>query len=205
MADSSRDRIVEAAYRTLVRNGYHDTSMKDIAEEAQVALGLAHYYFQTKEDLLVEAIRYGCAPVIREWHETAKSPRSLEAAVEVSRTGLELQKQELRRNLELFTLVFEMFGVGLHNPRIRAAVNEFVQEDRERIAAIARPVFAGLQAAPESEPDAVAAAIWACLNGITLQKLIDPAFDADRAIDALWEMITAFVRVNAGAPASRGD
>ncbi|TMD16238.1 MAG: helix-turn-helix transcriptional regulator, partial [Chloroflexi bacterium] len=44
MADTTRDRILEAAYRTLVRRGYHETSMKDIAEEAGVAPGLAHYY-----------------------------------------------------------------------------------------------------------------------------------------------------------------
>src|SRR5256885_709211 len=33
--------------------------MKDIAAEAGVAPGLAHYYFETKEDLLVAAIERG--------------------------------------------------------------------------------------------------------------------------------------------------
>ena len=57
----TRDRIVDAAHRTLVKSGYHDTSVKDIANAAGVAPGLVHYYFGTKADLLVAAIEYGCA------------------------------------------------------------------------------------------------------------------------------------------------
>src|SRR5947199_7403837 len=67
MPDQTKDRIVEAAYRTLVKRGYHETSMKDIAAEAGVAPGLAHYYFETKEDLLVAAIERGCEPAMRAW------------------------------------------------------------------------------------------------------------------------------------------
>ena len=50
MPDQTKDRIIDAAYRALVRQGYHETSMKDIAAEAGVAPGLAHYYFETKEE-----------------------------------------------------------------------------------------------------------------------------------------------------------
>src|SRR5690348_7533846 len=80
LSDATRDRILDAAYRTLVKRGYHDTSMKDIAEEAGVAPGLAHYYFESKEHLLVETIRHGCAPLIEEWHRRAAAgPQGLEA------------------------------------------------------------------------------------------------------------------------------
>ena len=197
MPDQTRDRIVDAAYRTLVRLGYHNTSMKDIAEEAGVAPGLAHYYFESKEELLVAAIRRACDPLVAEWHTTAAgvTPGDLGAAVAVGRQGLELEKQMLRQHLDLFTLVFDMIGVGLHNPRIAAAVHEFVQEDRVRIAAIVKAVIAGMPAPPTANPDSIAATVWASLNGITLQKLLDQDFDTDGAIDALWEMIAAFVGV----------
>ncbi|TME48464.1 MAG: helix-turn-helix transcriptional regulator, partial [Chloroflexi bacterium] len=67
--DQTKERIVDAAYRTLVKHGYHETSMKDIAAEAGLAPGLAHYYFETKEDLLVAAIEHGCEPVLRAWEQ----------------------------------------------------------------------------------------------------------------------------------------
>src|SRR5947209_20614329 len=97
MADTTRDRILEAAYRTLVRRGYHETSMKDIAEEAGVAPGLAHYYFESKEHLLVETIRHGCAPLIEEWHRRkAPGPPGLGGAVGLGAEGLGQQKRAVR-------------------------------------------------------------------------------------------------------------
>ena len=38
--ENSRDKILEAAFRLLSKKGYANVSMRDIAAEAQVALGL---------------------------------------------------------------------------------------------------------------------------------------------------------------------
>lgn len=198
MADQTKERIVEAAYRTLVRHGYHETSMKDIAAEAGLAPGLAHYYFQTKEDLLVAAIEYGCRPAIEAWEAAGLSltgpfPEDADP-LGFARTGFELAKQELRSYAGVFQLTFDMFGVGLHNPKIAAAVRAFIDERRAFIARIAQGVIAGMAERPASSADAIAGALWGSLHGIYLQKLMDPDFDADAAIDALNEMAIAFVR-----------
>ncbi len=202
MADQTKERIVEAAYRTLVRQGYHDTSMKDIAAEAGLAPGLAHYYFQTKEDLLVAAIEYGCRPAIDAWEAagiTKDGPLAEDAdPLELARTGLELAKQELRTYPGVFQLTFDMFGVGLHNPKIAAAVRAFIDERRDFIARLVRGVMAGTRARPEAPADAIAAAVWGSLHGIYLQKLMDPDFNSDAAIDALGEMAIALAGVTAG-------
>lgn len=50
-SESSRDRILSAAYRLLSEKGYANVSMRDIAKEADVALGLLTYHFYTKENL----------------------------------------------------------------------------------------------------------------------------------------------------------
>ena len=49
--ENSRDKILEAAFRLLSKKGYANVSMRDIAAEAQVALGLLTYHFRTKENL----------------------------------------------------------------------------------------------------------------------------------------------------------
>src|SRR5438270_4417898 len=116
MPDQTKDRIIEAAYQALVRRGYHETSMKDIAAEAGVAPGLAHYYFQTKEDLLVAAIERGCEPAMEAWAQAGLSltgplPEDAEP-MRFAAMGFELAKQELRTFRGLFLLTFDMFGVG---------------------------------------------------------------------------------------------
>jgi AcrR family transcriptional regulator len=195
--DQTKERIVDAAYRTLVKRGYHETSMKDIAAEAGVAPGLAHYYFETKEDLLVAAIEHGCQPVISAWQQagvdlTGPLPEDADPMM-VARVGFELAKEELKTYRGLFLLTFDMFGVGLHNAKIAGAVRTFIEERRAFIARITQGVIAGMADPPIASADAIAAAIWGSLHGIYLQKVMNPAFDADAAIDALSEMTIAFV------------
>ena len=200
MSDQTKDRIVDAAYRTLARRGYHETSIKDIAAEAGVARGLAHYYFQTKEDLLVAAIEHGCQPALDAWEAaglrpTGELPEDADP-LNLARLGFELAKQELRQYSDLFRLTFDMFGVGTHNPKIAAAVRQFIDERRAFIARISQGVIAGMRRKPDSSADTIAAAIWGSLHGIYLQKVIDPDFDAEGAIDALSEMVFAFASNN---------
>jgi len=194
--DQTKERIVDAAYRTLVRRGYHETSMKDIAAEAGVAPGLAHYYFETKEDLLVAAIEHGCQPLVGAWQEAGVNlagplPEDADPIL-VARMGFELAKEELKTYRGLFLLTFDMFGVGLHNAKIAAAVRTFIEERRAFVARITQGVIAGMAEPPMASADAIAAAIWGSLHGIYLQKVMNPEFDAEAAIDALSEMTIAF-------------
>ena len=196
MPDQTKERIVDAAYRALVKQGYHETSMKDIAAEAGVAPGLAHYYFETKEDLLVATIERACQPVMEAWRQagmnlTGPLPEDADPMV-VAHMGFELAKEELRTYRGLFLLTFDMFGVGLHNPKIAAAVRTFIDERRAFIARITQGVIAGMNEAPIASADAIAAALWGSLHGIYLQKVMNPDFDAEAAIDALSEMAIAF-------------
>lgn len=196
MSDQTKERIVDAAYRTLARRGYHETSMKDIAAEAGLAPGLAHYYFETKEDLLVAAIRHGCEPALEGWaqaglRQDGPLPENADP-LELARLGFELAKRELGRYESLFRLTFDMFGVGTHNPKIAAAVRQFIDERRGFVARISQGVIAGMAERPASSADAIAAATWGGLHGIYLQKVMDQSFDADAAIDALQEMVFAF-------------
>jgi AcrR family transcriptional regulator len=47
----TRERILRAAARLFAELGFHETTLRRIAEEAEVALGLTYRYFPQKEDL----------------------------------------------------------------------------------------------------------------------------------------------------------
>src|SRR3989475_9716547 len=162
--DQTKDRIVDAAYRALVKRGYHETAMQDIAPEAGVAPGLAHYYVETKEDFLVAAIERACQPVMEAWQQAGVNlsgplPEDADPMM-VARMGFELAKEELRTYRGLFLLTFDMFGVGLHNPKIAAAVRAFIEERRALLARITQGVIAGMAEPPMASAGGVAAAPW---------------------------------------------
>ena len=52
----TRTAIVEAGYRLFLRKGYHATSMRQIAQEANLALGGIYNHFDSKEDIFVAAL-----------------------------------------------------------------------------------------------------------------------------------------------------
>src|SRR3979411_129452 len=170
MPDQTKDRIVDAAYRALVKRGYHETAMKDIAAEAGVAPGLGHYYFATKEDLLVAAIEHGCEPLIRAWEEAGVSlsgpmPEDADPMM-FARMGFELAKEELKSYGGLSLLPFDLFGVGLHNPKIATAVRTFIEERRAFVARITRAVIAGMAEPPLAPADAIAPRLSGSPHGI---------------------------------------
>jgi AcrR family transcriptional regulator len=50
-------RIVEAMRRSVAMRGIAGSTFDHVAREAGVSRGLLHYYFQTKERLLLEVVR----------------------------------------------------------------------------------------------------------------------------------------------------
>ena len=66
-SEETRRRILAAAIELFRRRGFESTTMREIAQEAGVALGSAYYYFESKEALVMafyEQARDEMRPVI---------------------------------------------------------------------------------------------------------------------------------------------
>jgi TetR/AcrR family transcriptional regulator, cholesterol catabolism regulator len=53
----TQEQILDAAMQIIVRDGLEETSMRAVAEEAEVSLGLLGYHFEGKENLIVSAFQ----------------------------------------------------------------------------------------------------------------------------------------------------
>ena len=72
-----RSRLVSAAVSLAHQNGFGDTSLSDIAREAEVPLGNVYYYFKTKDEIgkaIVEFRLDQLATQRQRWSE-AESPK----------------------------------------------------------------------------------------------------------------------------------
>ena len=54
--ERTRNEIVQAAYRLFLERGYHGTSMRQIAQNAGIALGGIYNHFNSKEDIFTAVI-----------------------------------------------------------------------------------------------------------------------------------------------------
>ncbi len=54
--EDTRRRVVDSAYTLFLQNGYHGTSMRQIAQAAGMAVGGIYNHFPSKEDLFAEVL-----------------------------------------------------------------------------------------------------------------------------------------------------
>ncbi len=53
-AQEKKELILEAARRCMKKSGIHQLNLRDVAKEADISLGSIHYYFDSKEEVLME-------------------------------------------------------------------------------------------------------------------------------------------------------
>lgn len=56
--DFKKELILEAAYKCISEKGYANVSLRDIANESCVVLSQLNYYFENKEGLFSEVVKY---------------------------------------------------------------------------------------------------------------------------------------------------
>jgi len=179
---SPRERLIAAATRILAERGLEEATVKEIARAANVNQGLVHYYFGSKEALLVEVVQ-----------EAARRSSREMAALRLSTSGVSLPEAALlrvkartERDPDAYRLRYELFALALRHPALREEVASLLAKGREGIGH-------GIQAALGEEfleREGLAAVLLACYDGLALQKLIDPDFDLDGGYRALAQFIS---------------
>ena len=172
----AREKILQAAFTVLSRQGYENTSIRDIAEEAGVAQGLIHYYYKSKQLLVLAVLEFVC-------HKVELGVEGEAGALQ----AFEQTKNMLRESRATNALYIQLIGVSLHDDVIGAGVREFVRLERTHIEDIARQVLTERQI-DRSPARGIAGVVWAAILGIMIQSLVDPEFNADEAVDALAAM-----------------
>lgn len=88
--EDKRTRLVEAAKALMYRQGYHRTSLADIAAAAEVPLGNVYYHFRTKESLaaaVIDTHRHDLEQWLARW-ERDPDPRNRLKAFAAAGQGL---------------------------------------------------------------------------------------------------------------------
>ena len=77
-----RRRILDAAAKLFLTNGFNATSMIDLLSESGASRGALYYHFPTKKVCALHVIREHVAPIVREvWTEPLRKAKSTEDGV----------------------------------------------------------------------------------------------------------------------------
>lgn len=184
-------RILDAAARCLVHRGYAGTSLRQIAAEAGVALGLLHYYFRSKDDLLLALVSRTIRRNIESLHNALSAARS---STEHLNIGLQGIKRDLERNRDDHVLLLELVVLALRKPAIAEQLRELYGELLAAVTAECRRAVEelGVRAHPKFDPRVLATVFIGIHVGLALQLLLDPENRAAlRGIDAVTGVLEA--------------
>ena len=186
--DTSKSRLLQAAFELIAQRGFKSASFQAIAERAGYSPSLVSHRFGSREGLLAELVRR----MVQRW---GADVRDVKVETRTGRAGLiataAAHRQALERSPDgvraMYMLIFESL---IEAPELR---REFAALDGRLREATGRLLRSGVpdgEVRADVDISAHATLFLAMLRGITLQWMVDPeAIDLPRVYEALDELL----------------
>jgi AcrR family transcriptional regulator len=181
LAGDKAARIVDAMRTSVGERGTAGSTFDEVARAAGVSRGLLHYYFGTKEKLLVEVVRRDCDVRLELLDARLADARTADDFV----AGLVTSLDHLVRDDPGFvTLIFELFTLSRRNEEIAVEFAELLRRQRERLSELLRAKAAAGVLRLRAEPDALVDVLFSLGDGVALRMLAEPDRDFSATVAA---------------------
>ena len=181
LAGDKAQRIVEAMRQSVARRGAAGSTFDHVARDAGVSRGLLHYYFGSKEQLLVEVVRRDCELRMAEFDERLGEARTAEDFID----GLVFSLDEIvRRDPDFITVIFEVFSLSRRNGDIAAEFAELLRRTRGHVAEQLAAKQAEGVLHLRAQPEAVAEVLFSLGDGMAMRMLGEPERDYTETVAA---------------------
>jgi AcrR family transcriptional regulator len=173
-------RIIAAMRASVGQRGASGSTFDHVAREAGVSRGLLHYYFGSKEQLLVEVVRHDCEVRNRNMDERLAQAQTVDEILDALVVGLE---EFLEDDAGGQAVIYEMLSASRHSEEIRAELAELYRQWRERLAGWLRTKEREGVIRLHADPEAVASILFSLGDGFGIQVLADPDWDQRAAFE----------------------
>jgi AcrR family transcriptional regulator len=177
---ANRSLIVAAARRCFSRDGFHQTSMPDIAAEAGVSVGAPYRYFTSKEEIILEIAGDAFRVIFDPIAHSAAAPAQVADLVAAAINPVTATDPDRTAPVdELLRCAVQAWGELLRHEGLRHHAQTGFDRVRDRIAEALRNGQKSGSVPPELDADSGARVVIALLHGFVLQHtafgLTDPA------------------------------
>jgi AcrR family transcriptional regulator len=181
LSGEKAQRIVEAMRRSVARRGTAGSTFDHVSREAGVSRGLLHYYFGTKEQLLVEAVRRDCELRLELLERQLSTAQTADDFIDLMAQNLQ---ETVRDDPDFVTLVFELFTLSRRTADIAVEYAELMRRTREQVAGMLADAQQQGILRLHAEPEAVAEVLFSLGDGLALRMLAEPDRDFTRTVQA---------------------
>jgi AcrR family transcriptional regulator len=181
LSGEKAQRIIDAMRESVAKRGAAGSTFEHVAREAGVSRGLLHYYFGTKERLLVEVVRRDSEIRVARLDAPLAEAQSVDDVLDVLVASL---TDLIDNEPAFFLLLYELFSAGRRNPEIQREVGQLFDRTRSHVAEILeRKEHEGVLKL-RYDAEAIVAYLFAAADGFALQALSEPSRDISAALEA---------------------
>jgi AcrR family transcriptional regulator len=181
LSGEKAQRIVDAMRESVAKRGAAGSTFEHVAREAGVSRGLLHYYFGTKERLLVEVVRRDSEIRVARLDAPLADAQSVDDVLQVLVASL---TDLIDNEPAFFLLLYELFSAGRRNPEIQREVGQLFDRTRSHVAEILEQKQREGVLKLRHDAEAIVAYLFAAADGFALQALSEPSRDISAALEA---------------------
>jgi AcrR family transcriptional regulator len=181
LSGEKAQRIVDAMRSSVARRGTVGSTFDHVSREAGVSRGLLHYYFGTKEQLLVEAVRRDCELRMERLERQLSTAKTADDYIDLMAQNLQ---ETVREDPDFVTLVFELFTLSRRHADIAVEYAGLLRRTREQVAEMLAAAQREGILRLHAEPEAVAEILFSLGDGLALRMLSEPGRDFTPTIRA---------------------
>lgn len=177
--DIRRLQILDTAKRCIARQGYHQTTMDKIAEEAGLSKGALYWYFKSKDDILVDLCRQMNNEYITVFHHFASQRMPVRELV--LKTGERLLDLMLKES-DSYKVFLEFWALSGENKEIKKALGEVHAAWEEILSYLIKSGIKGGEIKHGIKVKEFSSAILALFNGLEIVFMVGKVQD----VKAVW-------------------
>lgn len=188
--DERREEIVTAALQLILKTGYNQVTLADIAEQVGVSKGLISYYFPRKEDVFLAVLDRIVGRMAAQFERFCSAPVSAPQRLEMFFQNLFGNERRARR---YYTVVIDYMAQAIR----QRAVQEYTQRIYDSYRIYMERVIRDGIARGEFRPvdcGRCVSLLMALMEGLILQWFFDKkGFDLDEAYQACVDFMKSYL------------
>ncbi|HXB15873.1 MAG TPA: TetR/AcrR family transcriptional regulator [Solirubrobacteraceae bacterium] len=181
LSGEKAQRIIDAMRHSVAKRGTTGSTFDHVSREAGVSRGLLHYYFGTKEQLLVEAVRRDGELRIERLQTQLATATTADDFIDLMAQNLQ---ETIRDEPDFLTLVFELFTLSRRNEDIAAEYAALIRRTRQQVGEMLDSAQREGVLHLHADPEAIAEILFSLGDGFALRMLTEPDRDFSATIEA---------------------
>lgn len=170
----AREHILDAAERVFARKGFHEATLKQIAEQAEFSVGALYAFFDGKDDLFARVIERRGVAIVQEIERAVHAEGSATAKLHAL---VDAQLRYFQEHHEFYLLLQRTMGASWWN--LKASLDEASFERYRRAIALEAKVFSeGVESGEFRDEDSETMGVL--LSGLMQAYLAHWIFAMDR-------------------------